>query len=244
MISNFDKAILGIAQAYGPYKFWPENLNPEANPDATWRAMLVAAALKDKDVMSEVPRLLRSTDSRVRAWTCYYLVAVAEESSTNQLLNMTRDPSPRVRYQARQALSRLHLNGKLELPPMQPDVHKGLTVLISEDNQRSRENIASLLNENGFFTYMAETEKDTVSMAIQYKPKVIVTDNQKVRDNLSGLNMTWDLCRNPNLRETILFMLSSDEAEPIFIWSGGDFFFNKRRFMGEKFAEAFLDYLR
>jgi hypothetical protein len=37
MNEQFDRAILGIAQAYGPYKFWLENLFPGFNPDATWR---------------------------------------------------------------------------------------------------------------------------------------------------------------------------------------------------------------
>jgi len=63
--------------------------------------------------------------------------------------------------------------------------------------------------------------------ALLLKPLAIVTDNQKGRDNLSGLNMTWDICRIPELRETVLFMLSADYVEVAFLWGGGDCFIHK-----------------
>jgi hypothetical protein len=45
---RLQKAILGIAQSYDPYQFWTDNLLPGMNPDATWRALMVVACLKDK----------------------------------------------------------------------------------------------------------------------------------------------------------------------------------------------------
>jgi hypothetical protein len=70
---KFGKSILGIAQAYGDFGFWTENLAPRMNPDATWRALLVVGALKDSNFAKVVRRLLVSPDSRVHAWACFAL---------------------------------------------------------------------------------------------------------------------------------------------------------------------------
>lgn len=75
------------------------------------------------------------------------------------------------------------------------------------------------------------------------KPQVIITDNQERRDNFSGLNMTWDLCRNLDLRETILIMLTADEVEPMFLWQGGDFFLNKQRYGGARLGPVLEMYM-
>ena len=114
--------------------------------------------------------------------------------------------------------------------------------------------MAFMLQQRGFTTYTAATEQETVALAQKVKPQVVVTDNQKitrdakgtliVKDDLSGLSMTWDLCRIPELRETILIMFTADEVEPIFLWQGGDLFLSKNRRGGMQLAIVLEQYMR
>ncbi|MFZ0533804.1 MAG: hypothetical protein WAM09_11540, partial [Anaerolineales bacterium] len=116
----------------------------------------------------------------------------------------------------------------------------------------NRENRAVKLKKLGFITHTAATEKETIDLALKNKPQVIVTDNQKVSvinnlkwvDNISGLNMTWDICRLPELRETIIIMLTADEIEPIFLWQGGDFYLSKMHFGGAMLEMILQEYMR
>jgi hypothetical protein len=88
----------------------------------------------------------------------------------------------------------------------------------------------------------ASSEEKTVESAIKTLPQVIITDNQKAPDNLSGLNMTWILCRRKELRDTIFFMVTVDQVESIFLWSGGDAYFSKPLNMA-KFGRTLEDHL-
>lgn len=235
-----DKAILGIAQAYGPYQFWLENINPMANPDTTWRALMVISALRDRAFMEKVLYLLNSPDSRVRAWSCYYLAAVQCVQASDKLMVKTNDPSSRVRYHARKAFINMHPGSENVFAGNKRFMHGMFPVLISDDQSGGRQNLALMLRKQGFLTFTAAMEKETIDLALRNNPQVIVTDNQKVVpvgdqktiDNISGLNMTWDICRLPALRETILIMLTADEIEPIFLWQGGDIFLSKMRMGG------------
>ena len=243
MNPQFDKAILGIAQAYGPYRFWLENLFPGANPDATWRGLMVVSALKDKAFTELASVLLKSPDSRVRAWSCYYFGSIMYQDSSDKVFALTNDPSPRVRQHARHAISILQPGSTSGMDRGRRLVHDQFQVLISEDSPKSRQQITQVLRRIGFSTHSAPTESKTLALAKKLKPQVIITDNQKGKDNLSGLNMTWDLCRTSELRETILIMLTADEVEPIFLWQGGDYFLNKLRYGGAQLGPALEMYM-
>ncbi len=55
--------------------------------------------------------------------------------------------------------------------------------------------------------------------------------------------MTWDICRNLNLSETIIVILTDDYIEPIFLWLGGDYYISKqtlRRGQVETVVEEYL----
>ncbi len=254
---RLDKAILGIAQAYGPYDFWLQNINPRANPDTTWRALMVVSGLRDVAFVKQATFLLNSPDSRVRAWSCNYLGIMSYVQASEKLFDLSNDPSPRVRFHARKAFISMHdcdnvISGNRQF------MHAQFPVLISEDSPKGREHLAMLLQKQGFTTYTAETTNETIDLALKIKPAVIVTDNQKILfindpklgkqpryiDNISGLNMTWDICRIYELREALLFMLTADELEPIFLWYGGDVFLSKYRFGAEMVGgiiQAFME---
>ena len=100
---KFCKSILDIAQAYGPYSFWTDNLLPGMNPDATWRALMVVAALKDPLFAEPCRVLLSEPDSRVRAWACTVLALLNYRPVFAEILAMITDRSNRVRYHAREA---------------------------------------------------------------------------------------------------------------------------------------------
>jgi CheY-like chemotaxis protein len=247
-----DKAILGLAQAYGPYQFWLGNIAPIANPDATWRAMMVLSALRDKAFIEQAVFLLKSPDSRVRAWSCYYLASVMHVQASDKLLALSNDPSPRVRYHTRKAFIAMQPGSENIFTGNQQFMHGQFPVLVSDDNLGSREKLSAMLMKLGFITYTAAGEKETINLALKNKPQVIVTDNQKITlkgnqkyvDNLSGLNMTWDICRLPELRETLLIMLSADEIEPTFLWQGGDYYLSKLHFGGAYLGNLLNEYMR
>jgi CheY-like chemotaxis protein len=242
----FDKSILGIAQAYGPYEFWTQNLQPGMNPEAAWRGLLVVAALKDRKFAPNARNLLGSADSRVRAWACFALAHLKDETALEQILVLREDPAPRVRFHARRAAQ--HISGK-PVPPGRPlyghghmGVHAGPLILVSDDDPEAGKRMLGIFGAKGYRVTQTFTESETLANALRLKPQAIITDNQKGGDNLSGLNMTWDLCRNPQLRETVVFMHTADLVEIAFLWNGGDWFIRKlaREDLGKQVAEYLL----
>jgi CheY-like chemotaxis protein len=221
------KSILDIAQAYGSYQFWTDNLVLGCNPDATWRALMVAAALKDKLYEKSAEALLESTDSRVKAWACTALAELNSRDAFAKIQALTRGTDNRVRCHARRAVRKME-----GFPPAARRYHgrgavKSRLVLISEDDNDIQRYLNFYLSRIGYMVQTASNEQETTEFAIKLHPQVIITDNQKDNDSLSGLNMTWDLCRRKELRATLFFMVTADRAEPMFIWSGGDEFFTK-----------------
>lgn len=223
----FDKGILGIAQAYGPYEFWTQNLQPGMNPDATWRGLLVVAALKDRIFAPNARNLLGNGDSRVRAWACFALAHLKAEDALEQILALRNDPSTRVRFHARRAAQ--VLSGKPVPPGRPPFPHAflGDLILISDDVPVAKHPLEVALKGRDYRFARAAAAQETLALALRFKPLAVITDNQKGRDNLSGLNMTWDLCRQPELRETLLFMYTKDYVEVAFLWNGGDWYLRK-----------------
>lgn len=239
---RLEKAILGIAQSYGPYQFWTDNLLPGMNPDATWRALMVVACLKDPLFVKPVRSLLDSTDSRVRAWACLALGQLNDAPSIEKLLRMNADPSWRVRVHSWLAVQAIRgVEDRERYLHATQDMGSPL-ILVSDDTPSVRKILSDYLVSLGFRIETATTEAQTIRLARKLRPDAILTDNQKGRDNLSGLNMTWDICRNRFLRETILFMLTADEVEPAFLWNGGDYFLSKG-FDLRKLIEVVQEYM-
>jgi CheY-like chemotaxis protein len=225
---KFCKSILDIAQAYGPYSFWTENLEPGMNPDTTWRALMVVAAFKDSVYAEPSRALLKAYDSWVRAWACTALAILNYRPAFSEILERINDHSNRVRYHARQAAASMQgeESGERYIHHHQSR-DQFQHILISDDDPSFAMSIQKLVNKMGFQVEFAPSAEKTTELALRVKPQVIITDNQKNNDNLSGLNMTWDLCRLNMMRETVIFMVTVDFVEPIFIWSGGDAYFNK-----------------
>ncbi|MGQ0600616.1 MAG: response regulator [Anaerolineales bacterium] len=240
---KFGKAILGIAEAYGSLEFWTQNLAPGMNPDATWRALLLIGVMKQAKFVDEARRFLISQDSRVRAWACFALGQIGDESALEQIYAMNADPSNRVRIHAWQAVQAI-VGPEEALRHFQIRIPTSENlVLISEDSKHNRAMLINLYRKLGFQVKVASSEQETIQLAHILKPQAIVTDNQKDLDNLSGLNMTWDLCRQRELRESIIFMLSADFVEPIFLWYGGDCFLSKYNNKPEDLVHISMEYL-
>ena len=142
------------------------------------------------------------------------------------------DPSYRVRYHARQAVN--NINGdelNIRHFPIQA-AQKDKTIIVSTDSKVDQDGFSALFNNRGFNVETASTTEETIAKAFRFKADLIITDNQKKKvneaDNLSGLNMTRDICRNLNLSETIIVILTDDYIEPIFLWLGGDYYMSKQ----------------
>lgn len=224
---RFADGILAIASAYGGDDFWLENLVSEASPEAIWRALLVYGCRRRQGHEAHMRRLLTHSDSRVRGWACFALSQVGDSEAAERMDAMRADPSSRVRAQARRAIAVLGSGGAFShlcpsaIPPDQS------LILISEDDANTRAMYEAFLTAHGYRVALASTEEETRSLALALRPQMILTDNQKGRGNLSGLNMTWDIARTHELRETVIIMVTADSAEPVFLWNGGDYFVHK-----------------
>jgi CheY-like chemotaxis protein len=242
-LPKFADSVVGIAQAYGPLTFWLEQLNPDANPDGTWRALMLMGCLKKVEFAYRYRLFLAHRDSRVRAWACFALGQAKDEESAELIHGLNGDPSTRVRIHAWQAIRAIvgaEYSQRL-FPIRNPPINS--LVLISEDNQQSQINLARMFSRAGYRVEVASSELETMRAALSLRPQAIVTDNQKYTDDFSGINMIWDIVRRPELRETVLFMLTADYIEPVFLWHGGDFFLHKSGASVDRLAEVANEYL-
>jgi CheY-like chemotaxis protein len=240
---TFVEQIVNIAMPYGGLDFWIENLALNMNPDATWRALLLIGCLKEQGFEAQIRDLLVHQDSRVRAWACFALAQVGDEAAVERIHAMNADPSNRVRIHAWQAIQVLvGPEESSRIFPIRVPQNETL-VLISEDSREMGDRLNKLFRGMGFPAIVTTTERDTLIAALKYRPGAIITDNQKGRDNLSGINMTWDICRQPELRETVIFMLTADFIEAVFLWHGGDYYLLKNPFNLIELGNVVNEYL-
>ena len=166
-----------------------------------------------------------------------------DEKSVDQIQAMNADPSNRVRIHAWQAIQSIvgHEHSARHFPIRIPQYES--LVLVSEDSKEMGAHLTTLFQRMGYRVAFGSSERETKVKALTLKPAAIITDNQKYLDNLSGLNLTWDICRILELRETVIFMLTADFIEPIFLWNGGDYFLSKSRLGLEELIMVANEYL-
>lgn len=240
---KFADGVIGIANAYGGLRFWEENLNPMMNPTAIWQALLYIGCLKKPGFERKIINLLIHKDSRVRAWACFALGQLENEESVEQIHALNADASNRVRIHAWQAIQNIVGPGQSSrLFPIRVPQQQNL-ILISEDSARQRQTLSTLFQQMGFQIVTAATHKKTIEKALAFRPQAIITDNQKIPDNLSGLSLTQDISKIRDLQDTAVFMLTMDFVEPVFLWYGGDCFLSKSLHSLEKLAEVVNEYL-
>jgi len=243
--ADFKRQVINLAVAHGDFPFfWLQNLERDANPDATWRTLMVLGCMGDPHHAHLAYQFMVSNDSRVRAWACFALGQMRDRGSLKELEGLCHDPSTRVRVQAHQAISAIR--GMHHHLRHRTDHHNGNNklILISDDAVKVQNNLSGALAMMGFRVAVAASEGETLQKARHLKPAAIITDNQKGHDNLSGLNMTWDICRDAELRETLIFMLTADCIEPVFLWHGGDYYLTKSVDPLEKVIGVVSDYLQ
>ena len=220
-----DQQVRMLAGAYGAPRFWLEVLATDSHPLNISRALLVLAHCDLPAPLDLIRSRLGHADSRVRAWACTCLGRRGDGGSLDQLDHLTADPSPRVRCHARRALRALGAGPHHCGAP--PAGAAGQLALVSEDSPIARRTLAEVLRRNGVNVAAAACEQETLRKARALRPSLILTDNQKHRDNTSGLRMTEALAADPALSETLLFMVSADPVEGLFLWNGGDAFVHK-----------------
>ena len=213
-----------LGDAHGDPWFWRDVLLRDGNRHNIRRALLYLAH-SDLDVPRTLIRArLGDNDSRTRAWACACLARLGDQASLDQLHHLTLDASARVRYHARQALCALSPDAEVE---RHERAQVGATALVSEDSLVNQTMLARLLTQCGLRVICASAETTTCVRARGFRPTLIVTDNQKGHDNTSGLRMTEGLAADLALSETLLFMVSADAVEGVFLWNGGDAFVHK-----------------
>jgi len=224
---RFRKHIVQLGHVYGGPPFWYEILREDANPDNIWRALLCIGSLKVDGPEAAVRQKLHHPDSRVRAWACFATGQLEDEAGVEVIRNLQRDSSRRVRVHAGFALRMLIGDPPLTGVPEAEDNIRDELILISEDSSRIQDQIAEALHPLEYRLAFASSEEETIEMALRLRPQILVTDNQKGRDNTSGLRMTTKICSNNQLKEIVLFMLTADPVDAAFLWHGGDYYLRK-----------------
>lgn len=240
---KFTHQIVQLGNVFGGNRFWPENLMMGMNPRATWQALLYVGCSKQERYTPAIRRLLVHPNSRVRAWACFALSQLNDDRSVDQIRAMNADPSNRVRIHAWQALQVLVGPEQSQRPFPIRIPREELLVLVSEDSLMQQVWLGQILKHMGFNIIAAKSEPETLLLAYKFKPHAIITDNQKGRDNLSGISLTQQISRSKHLENCVLFMLTADFIEPVFLWSGGDYFLWKGGARREGIMEAVNEYL-
>jgi CheY-like chemotaxis protein len=222
----FKQQVLMMGSAYGGPSFWYEILREDLNPESIRRSLLFLGCLGGHGCEAAIRSKLHYPDSRVRGWACFAAGELLDYGAQETLRSLTTDSSARVRRQARSALSRLD-PGRAQARARTHPPSQDVVILVSDDSARMQDQLGDALRSRGYELTFASSEIETYEMASRLWPWAVVTDNQKGRDNLSGLRMTERLASTPAHEETLLFMISADPVEGAFLWHGGDFFLPK-----------------
>lgn len=118
-----------------------------------------------------------------------------------------------------------------------------MKVVVSEDSPHNTDMYRLLIAGLGCQVSVATSECRTLELTRVWRPHIVITDNQKARDNSSGLRMTETLARETALAEVVVIMASADPIEAAFLWSGGDHFAHKPRGALNEVGRLIVEYL-
>ena len=233
--------ILSIGNGYGGRRFWFEILREDSVSDSIRRALLYIGCLGLPGAEVAIRQKLSHPSSRVRTAACRALARLKDLPSADALHELSADPSPRVRIEARRALDSFRMNGNGK-GATTSDAHSldQPLVLISDDSARVQDGITQMLEPFDFRFAYASSLPETMEMARRLRPNAILTDNQKGRDNQSGLRMTSMIAEDEGQDDTALVMVTADRIEGPFLWEGGDSFFLKPFIPAQALGEALL----
>jgi CheY-like chemotaxis protein len=234
--------IVSIGNAYGGRPFWLEILREDSESDNIRRALLFIASLGIRGAELAIRLKLRHPSSRVRAAACKAVGRLMDLRATGILRELTSDPAILVRTEAHYALATLRRrrNGSHHSV-----CHSDLRgprplVLVSDDSRRVHQQISRLLSPYAFRMAFASTLVESIDMARLLFPDAIITDNQKGRDNRSGLRLTEAIANDQAFDNTTLIMISADRIQGPFLWEGGDVFYYKHFVPVQALAETVL----
>ena len=215
-----------LAGIYGDPLFWHQVIAWDTEAINLRRALLFLIHGRTPPPIRPLRSLLCHRDSRVRALACSALGHARDRGSCEQLELLASDPSLRVRVAAKKALEAIPVPCPL-LPVLAHGPRAIMRVIVSDDSPHNAEMYGRLIRNLGCQVAVARTEAETLTEARRTPPDLVVTDNQKWRDNSSGLRMTEELARDPDLSEIVVIMASADPIEAAFLWNGGDHFIHK-----------------
>lgn len=220
--------IVSIGNGYGGRLFWYEILREDSVSNSIRKALLYIGCLGLPGAESAIRQKLSHPSSRVRAAACKALGTLRDLTSVGLLQELETDSSPRVRTEAKQAVASLRAgsNGKGTAPASAAGPDRPL-VLISDDSAHVQDSITGMLTPFNFRFAYASSLQETMGMARRLRPDAILTDNQKGRDNQSGLRMTSMIAEDESQDETALVMVTADRIAGPFLWEGGDSFYLK-----------------
>ncbi|PSB19797.1 two-component system response regulator [filamentous cyanobacterium CCP2] len=102
------------------------------------------------------------------------------------------------------------------------------TILIVEDTPSEMELITHYLKESGYSVISAVSAKEALSIAIEQKPSVVVTDI--VMPGMSGFELCRNLKKNPTTEKVPIIICTSKNQEIDRLWGmkqGADAYITK-----------------
>lgn len=102
------------------------------------------------------------------------------------------------------------------------------TILVVEDTPSEMELISHYLRESGCNIISAVSAKEAMSIAVEQKPDVIITD--VVMPGMSGFELCRNLRRNPTTEKTPIILCTSKNQEIDRLWGmkqGADAYLTK-----------------
>lgn len=243
-VDRFRQQIINAATLYGGAIFWNDILALDVYPENLWRGMLYIGCARIPGFGPQIFSKLNHPDSRVRAYACFALGQLGERRALERVDQLTFDPSPRVRVHARFAHQVLTGDQFASEGSNEEKVIRKERVLLSEDSGVAQNQIIEGLSGMEVDIELASTMEETIEKAYQWKPSLIITDNQKWGDNTSGLRMISEICCTPELQDILLFMLTADPIEAAVLWHGGDLHFLKTQHALAAIGYHIASYLR
>lgn len=236
--------VVALGDAYGGRLFWYEILRTDSYNDSIRKALLYLGCLGMAGPELAIRQKLFHQCSRVRSAACRAVGLLRDAPSAEILSDLESDFSARVRCEARRALRALGVeaNGREKVSTdEEPGDKNRPLILISDDDPTVQDRLAGLLSPHGFRLAYACSLEETMAMATRLEPKVVITDNQKGRDNQSGLRMTRMFAQDDYYDDMGLVMISVDPIAGPFLWEGGDRFYWKPMFSAEEMVNSLTD---
>jgi CheY-like chemotaxis protein len=172
--------LIEIAFSLGDVDFWERSLG-DCDPDTRWQAALVLGIARVAEAEGLLVGILSDEDDRVRSWGAWALGQLVAADKTDYLTPLLRDPSWRVRYQARRALALVQGDeGRAKFTArfsVEGTERAGKRILVSDDEPELLDLYRLILEQKkGHNVLGVLGGEQTLELARRERPDLVTTD--------------------------------------------------------------------